>query len=172
MTLKYKLTTQDLKSNNEFQWKIGKRYDISPERTGKELCSSQVFHFYDSPELAVLMNPIHADISNPKLFEVECWKIVANDKTKGGCKSMKLKKEIPLPGFTDNQMIYFGIQCALKVYKEKGFVKWSEDWVSGKNRSKEAARAADWAAAKINSPSLNLVKLARQALEWKDEVGK
>jgi hypothetical protein len=88
------------------------------------------------------MNPIHANIENSILWEAEtsCTKII-NDGTKIGVKSLTTLKKIPL-----NQLVRFAIYCALEVYQEKGFKKWAKNWLSGKDRSKESADAAEGAA--------------------------
>lgn len=55
---------------------------------------------------------------------------------------MRLIEEIPVPKVSITQHVAFGILCTLKVYKEKTFVKWAEDWLSGKDRSEESANLA------------------------------
>jgi len=136
--IKYKLTDQDLKTFNDFQWEVGKEYEISGIG---ELCSDGWLHYYHHPLLAILMNPIHADIKNPRLWEVEANGDHLDDKgLKGGCTKMKLVKELPLPEISLNQKISFGILCSLEVYKEESYVKWANDWLSGRNRTASAAR--------------------------------
>ena len=137
--IKYKLTDQDMQTHQGFQWVLNKKQTI--DIPGNHLCSDEVFHFYDSPEMAVLMNPIHANIKNPRLFKVSCNQ-VSHDGTKGGSKWMVLKQEIALPVFTTNQKVAFAIYCSLSYYKEKSFVSWAENWLSGKDRSARATAAA------------------------------
>lgn len=95
---KYKLTTQDMQTYGGFRWEIKVKQTIG--NPSKILCSAGVFHFYDSPEIAVIMNPIHANIDNPRVWEVEIDGIVAHDGTKGGCHEMTLVRELPLPIIT------------------------------------------------------------------------
>ena len=141
--IKYKLTDQNNQTYNGFQWTPGKWEFIT--ETGNNLCSDSVFHFYDTPELAVVLNPIHADISNPKLWVMEIDGQVNHDGLKGGTKQARIVKSIPLPEITLNQKIYFAILCSLQVYKDDQYITWAKDWLSGKDRS--AAGAAEAAGA-------------------------
>jgi len=142
--IKYKLTTQDLKAHNGFQWEIGKK--VTTDGSG-ELCSKGWLHCYSDPRLAILMNPIHANISNPKLFEVECSGLHKDDKgRKEGFTEMTLIKEIDIPVLTINQKIAFAIYCSLAVCKEEQYILWANNWLSGVDRSgKAAADTADTA---------------------------
>ncbi len=138
--IKYKLTNQKMWTKNGYQWEYGKWYEVSGEG---ELCSDGWLHFYHSPELAVLLNPIHANIKNPRLFEVEVkGKHKDDNGLKCGYSKARLIKELELPKFTLNQKAAFAILCSLEVYKEKNYVKWAKNWLSGKDRTKEAADAA------------------------------
>jgi hypothetical protein len=190
---KYKLTDQNLRTHNGFQWEIGK--EVTTDGKSDGLCNEHWLHYYHHPLLAVLLNPIHADISNPCLFEVKALGRHLDDRIlKGGCTKMTLVKEIPLPEITLNQKIAFAILCSLEVYKEKKYVKWVENWLNGKDRTyaaaraaaavaaaaaaayaayaaanaaHAAARAANAAAAAAAAAHINLIKLAKQAMKYK-----
>ena len=144
---RYKLTTKDVTTHKGYKWEVGVEQVITTP--GNKLCSPEVFHFYDSPEIALLMNPAHANIENPVVWEVKCDE-VAHDGTKGGAKRMTLVKRVPAPKFTRNQRTAFAIKTALAVYKNKAFVTWANDWLSGIDRSKGAAYAANAANAAAN----------------------
>ena len=142
--IKYKLVNQQLTTFNGCQWKIG----IPKETSGEgDLCSSGWLHYYHDPLLAVLLNPIHADIHNPRLFTCLVEGGQKDDRgLKGGCTKLTLIKEIPLPVVTKNQKIAFGILCAQQVYSDNGGVwdNWAEKWLSGEDRSeKSRVDAAD-----------------------------
>jgi len=142
----YKLTTQEMTTAYNTQWEIGVKRTVKPGKM--ELCSNTVLHYYDSPVLAVLLNPIHAGTKNPRLFEIKTSKAFVADRLKFGCKSQTLTKEIPLPEITTNQKIAFAILCALEVYQESSFTEWANSWLFGKNRTADAyaAYAAAYAA--------------------------
>ncbi len=136
-----KLTDQNMKTHNGFQWELGKKEII--KKKGGNLCSDSYFHCYEHPLLSVLLNPMHADIKNPRLFLIEVGGKSKDDNgLKCGFKEMTLIEEIRLPEITINQRIAFGILCALQVYKEESFVKWANDWLHNVDRSKVSASAA------------------------------
>ncbi len=142
--IKYKLTDQNLQTYNGFQWEIGKKVTTSGEGN---LCSEGWLHFYHSPELAVLLNPIHANFKNPRLFEIEVGDRCLDDRElKGGTTEMTLIKELEVPTISLTQKIAFGILCAKEVYKDQKWNEWADNWLIGKDRSKESAAAAYTAA--------------------------
>jgi hypothetical protein len=114
----------------------------------------------------VLLNPIHANIKNPRLWEVECDQ-VAHDVTKGGAKRMRLVRELPVPQVTMEQRVRFAILCAKEVCHDPQFVAWADGWLSGGDRSKEAAEAASWAAQAASwaatGANIDLIALAQEA---------
>ena len=148
---KYKITTQNMTTHNGHPWEVGVEQTVLNPTA--ELCSPGVFHFYDSPEIAVLMNPIHANIANPRLFAAEIDRVVIHDGTKGGCHGMTLVLELPLPTIDMATRLAFGIFCALEVYPDADFSAWAAAWMDGSDRSRaagaawEAAEAAAGAAA-------------------------
>ena len=140
----YKLTDQEGKTKHNTQWGPG----ISHEATGdtnQPLCSDAWIHAYESTELAILMNPIHGRFDNPKLWQAE-GEIRISDGTKCGCRELKTIKELDIPEITLEQKVKFGILTTLEVYKEENFLIWSNNWLSGKDRSYAATNAANAAA--------------------------
>ena len=133
----YKLVTQDCKTRkgapNETTWVIGKTVEAKGE--GNKLCTDGVIHAYADPVLAVLLNPIHANISNPRMLVLECSEAVAEAWDKSGHKSAMPIAEIPLPEVTATQRTAFGILCALEVYSNAAFTEWAEAWLDGTDRS-------------------------------------
>ena len=94
-----KLTDQNMKTHKgSHQWELGKKYEVEPDKRGTKLCTDQVFHAYRDINLALLMNPIHADIPASKLriFEAE-GQVVAEEWDKVGTHNLILTKELPLP---------------------------------------------------------------------------
>lgn len=131
------------------------------------MCSNNYFHAYHDPLLAVLLNPIHAYINNPRLFKVLVDGESKDDKgLKCGYKSMTLVEELELPEITSNQKIAFGILCALEVYKEPKFVSWAENWLDGSDGSDNAARAARAAYAAAADDDIDLISIAQKAMDY------
>jgi hypothetical protein len=144
--LKYKLTNQNNMTHNNTLW--GENVTHETDGSG-ELCGPGWLHFYHSAELAVMMNPIHADIENPKLWECEAEGQLKDDRgLKGGCTRLTTIREIPLPKITPEQRIRVGILCARKAFggKSEAWDRWAEGWLSGSDRSLASARVAGRAA--------------------------
>ena len=125
---------------------MGTGREKNHERRGRTLRAGWL-HCYADPLLAVLLNPIHADYENPRLFRARVGRKSKHDHgLKSGYTKMTLIEEIPLPAISTAQRVRFATLCAMKVYQDPGFVQWGENWLSGKDRSAEAAEAAAGAA--------------------------
>jgi hypothetical protein len=123
---------------------VGKWYKTSGEG---DLCWEGWLHFYHSPDLAVLLNPIHADFKDPVLWEAECRGKSLDDRgLKIGWTEARIVKKIKLPKWTTTQKVAFGILCAKEVFFDNVWNRWADDWISGKDRSENAAMVADAAA--------------------------
>jgi len=141
----YKLLSKEMTSYKDTKWEIG--IPIKIEKTGNTMCSDEVLHCYNHPLLAVFLNPIHADIKEPKLFEIKVDEIVNNDGLKFASKSQTLINEIPLPEISYEQRVEIGIKIAKTVYKDEKWNEWADKWLSGEDRSiTPAANAANAAA--------------------------
>ena len=144
--IRYKLTDADMKSNSStFQWKIREWYSV---KVKPELCSNG-FHCYQHPLLAVLHNPIHSNYcEGMRLWKCE---VSGRSETEGQMKEcwrkMRLVEEIPVPVITANQRIIYAILCAKQVCNNTNWNVWADNWLSGKDRSAEAAKAAKAASA-------------------------
>jgi len=161
--IRYKLTDQNMKTYNGFQWKIGKKMITSGSG---ELCSSGWLHCYSDPNLAILFNPIHANIQNPRLFKVECAGLHKTDKgLKEGFTEMTIIEEITIPSISSIQKIEFSIYCSLQVYKDSNYVNWANNWLNNIDRSESAARTAAWTAARTAESAAWTAAQAAQAAE-------
>jgi len=138
MTTLYKLTNLHSQTRSATQWGENVTHEL-PVRDAYQLCSKQVLHAYASPELAVLMDPIHAILlPDAILWEAE-GDIVVNDGTKVGCTRLTTLKRIPIPAITLEQRVTFAIKCALHVYKGPSWVAWARAWLANTNRDAYAA---------------------------------
>jgi hypothetical protein len=91
----YKLTTQDFKTRNDTLWGENVTHEVT-HSANPQLCSSQVLHYYKSAELALLLNPIHANITHPVIWECEVDEEVVSDYGKSGCFKLTTLKQINL----------------------------------------------------------------------------
>jgi|OM-RGC.v1.015999583 hypothetical protein len=138
----YKLTDKDGNTRNGMHWDVGVTNQATGE--GKELCSDGFLHVYDTPEQAALMRSAHA-YNYTRLWEVESWDEGITDGTKRGVKKCTVIREMELQELTVEQRVEIGIRVSMLVYKEKGYIKWAKNWLSGKDRSASAASAAAYA---------------------------
>jgi hypothetical protein len=141
----YKLLTQDLTSHNKTKWELNKTITVTKE--GIQMCTDQVLHCYNHPLLALIFNPIHAKISNPRLFEINVDAIVNTDGLKYASKSQTLIKELTIPEITTEQRIEFAIRVAKLVCKDTKWNTWADNWLDKSDRTKESASDAGSAAA-------------------------
>jgi hypothetical protein len=139
----YKLTDGDGKTRNDTQWGPG----VSHSGTGEgELCGWGWIHAYEHPLIAVLMNPIHARVKTPRLWEAEGEVGLRDGQFKCGCKTLTTVREIPLPAVTTEMRVRFAIMCAQEVCACPSWNAWADKWLSGEDRSEAAAGAAAEAA--------------------------
>ena len=157
----YKLTDQNLQTHNGYQWQINAWHETDG---AGELCSAGWLHFYYSKELALLLNPMHANIANPKLFVAEAAGQFKDDYgLKGGCSKLRIVEELPVVMPTTEQFIKFGIYCAKAVITDIAWNKWADAWLDGSDRS---ARAAEAARAAARAAAWDAARAAARAAAW------
>jgi len=111
----WKLTTQDNRTwaprgSHCLLW--GENITHIAEGPALELCTSGVIHAYVHPVLAILLNPIHGNYEDPKLWLAE-GNMAGTDKqgpvdynnTKVGVKTLTTIKQIPYPKITKRQLV-------------------------------------------------------------------
>ena len=163
----YKLTDRDgytrRGQSGETHWVPGEVHTAMGK--GNELCSSAMIHAYRHPLLAALMNPIHAKIVNPLLWEVDTDAVVADDGCKIGAKSMSVVRAIPMPALTLEQSVTVAIRIALELTGNwdgrAAFAEWADGWISGKDRSWAAAEAARDAAEAAKAAAMAAREIGR-----------
>jgi hypothetical protein len=158
-----KLTTQDMTTHNGCEWTVGEWKET--DGSG-DMCGPGWLHCCDDPLLAVLHNPIHAGIDNPMLWEIEVGGEKKTDGLKSAYTRMRIVKAMPLPEITTMQKIAYAILCAKEVCADKAWNAWADAWLSGKDRSKEAAEAAWAAAAAVAARAVAAARAAAVAAAW------
>lgn len=128
----YKLTDKNMQTYNGFQWKLGETRETSGIGP---LCGPGWLHAYTDPLLAVFLNPIHANIDKPRLFECKGEVGRKNYGLKVGCTALSLTKEINVPDVTIAQRVTFGILCSLVNYDDPIYKKWAHEWLTGLDRT-------------------------------------
>ena len=158
MKIAYKLTDSEMKTHRGFQWELGKWY----ETTGRwSLYSPGWLHFYSNPLIGLFLNPIHANIKNPRLFRAEVKGRGLDDHgLVCGYTKARLVEELPVPQISFVQRVRFAILCAKKVYKEKEWNKWANNWLSGKDRTEKSIVIAKSAVIAVESAVQSTAKSA------------
>ena len=143
----YKITRPNLTTYQGFRYEIGQTYRFSGNG---DLCGPGWSHAYVSPQLAVLLNPIHANYSPFRLWKGKGMIGARDGQLKVGCSVITLQNEIIVPEIPMEARVTFALHCALTLPQSPVFVAWAEGWLVGSNRTKAAARAvarvAAWAA--------------------------
>jgi len=170
----YKLTDMNMKTYRRYPWTLGKWNRTSGKGT---LCGPGWLHAYTSPVLAELLNPIHANFREYRLFRGEAsGPVISDSGLKVGYTSMRITEELPRLHITTENRIRFGIACACKVYTSAEYQAWAGRWVSGADRTETAAwaaaeaaeRAAEtaaWAAAEAAGVAAEAAEEAAEAAE-------
>ena len=146
MTL-YKLTDKDGQTRWQTQWGEGVTHEAAAPGVGG-LCGPGWIHAYEHPLLAVLHDPIHGNFGTT----ARLWECSTTDEDplregqmKIGVRSLTTMREIPLPVVTTPQRVRYAILCgihALRGVRSRAAIrwrKWARAWLSGEDRSGEAA---------------------------------
>ncbi|MFZ1703670.1 MAG: hypothetical protein WAT79_04955, partial [Saprospiraceae bacterium] len=136
MTTLYKLTDENgytsAGRDNACLWGEG----VSHSGTGEgDLYGPGWMHAYEHPLLALVLNPIHGDIVNPRLWIAEGQIAKREGQMKVGCKTLTTLHEIPLPVISTAARVRFAILCAKAVYTEPSWTAWADGWLSGEDRT-------------------------------------
>lgn len=147
----YKLLTQDMKTRkgkyNEMDWSdVGEWHEANGEGG---LCTAGMIHDYDDPWIAVVLNPAHAAIHDPVMYETERDGPTETDGLKCGCKRLRLVRRVDIPDVPRVQRVAFGILAAMQVCHDYVWLTWARAWLSGEDRSSTSARYAAEAAAYV-----------------------
>lgn len=143
MTLLYKITDAYGYTRNNTQWDEGVEHRASG--MGK-LCGPGWLHAYVDPLQAALMHPAHTGWMHPLLWEAD-GDVGASTQTIVGCTRLKTLRQIPFPEITPEQRVQIALLCVKTVYGDAKWNAWADRWLSGEDRSEDAARVASHMAA-------------------------
>ena len=140
----WKLTTKNWTTRNNTKWGP----NVTHIAYGKgELCTSHWLHAYRNPVLAVIIDPAHGSFGEQGILWEARGIVERSDGLKVGCTTLTTVKVIEKPKVSIEQKVAFGILCSLEVYRDEKFQIWAKNWLSGKDRTRKSAAAADYAAA-------------------------
>ena len=172
MTTLYKLTDRNGVTGAEWgtplQWAAGVTHEAEDYRG--ILCRKGIIHAYESPLVAILMNPVHANYNPARLWLCETdAEVVRNDQLKCGVRRLTCVEELPLPEIKTAARVRAAILCAWEVCEDQGWRAWATKWLSGEDRSAESAWAAAGDMAVCAKPSLDLHAIIERAIREEDK---
>ena len=96
------------------------------------------------------MNPAYVNIGNSRLFRAEVeGNFIDDNGLKCGYSRARLIEELTVPQISPVQRVRFAIFCAKKVYKEKEWNEWADNWLSGKDRTEKSTASTTFAVQSI-----------------------
>src|ERR1051326_9606672 len=99
----FKLTNQNNQTRNNTTWGENVTHSL-PHVPNPQLCSEDVLHAYTNINLGFLLNPIHGNLVNPKLWEAS-GEVVVSDYGKVGTFSLTTVRELDVPEWTKDSRI-------------------------------------------------------------------
>lgn len=147
-TTLYKLTSKEGYTrpghSNQLKWSVGVTHTVPGD--GVEIDTDEVIHAYEHPPVAAFVGPAHAtfDPQTMRLWRCEGTIVAREGQLQCGTKALTVLEEIPLPTITTEQRIKIAILCSKQVCSIPQWTRWADQWLSGEDRSQEAA----WAAAR------------------------
>jgi hypothetical protein len=142
VTTVYKFTDQKMQTRGGYQWIPGQKRTTSG--TGP-ICSSGWLHAYEDLTVGIMMQPIHGNIPDPLVFRAEGIIGIRDGEFKCGCSELTLIESVEIPTVTMEHRVRFAILCAYPTGSHT-WRQWAKAWLSGADRSQEAAARAAWAA--------------------------
>ena len=136
----YKLTNKNGCTQGNTQWGIGVTHELKATEKPR-LCTKDVLHAYKNINLALLLNPNHANISNPKIWEAE-GKIVVEDYGKVGCFKLTTTKELSCPDWYIDDKKRRRVQVQFAVLCAESVLHIYENQYPDDNRPRKAIEAA------------------------------
>jgi hypothetical protein len=170
----YKLTNAKDRTYGATQWGEGVEHTAPG---GGPMCTDHWLHAYRHPLLAVVMDPAHANLGATRHLWLADGDVGADGGTKVGCtrlKTIRRMKEPKRP--STGALVRFAIYSvrALNANMPDAWGAWAKGWLSGRDRSAEAAARAEARSAEAARAPIDFLSLLRKAIrdEARHERGK
>jgi len=157
MTTLYKLTDARDCTRETTQWSAGVTHTAPGDG---DLCTQAWIHAYRSALLAVMMDSVHAHYLPRGHLWTADGDVGRDDGSKVGCTSLTTRSRVDVPVVTITQRVAFGILAARAVYTEAAWCAWADKWLSGEDRTVNAADDADARTARAARTALAAAALA------------
>jgi hypothetical protein len=111
-------------------------HSVFSSNTPDNIVSTNADEMGESALMAIMLNPWHSQLEQRKMLELEFSQISV---VKSDPRISMLVRETQVPSVTTDQKIVFALMVIQEVYKNEVFCNWSENWISGNDRSPESA---------------------------------
>ncbi|MEE8388533.1 MAG: hypothetical protein V3R65_08150 [Acidiferrobacterales bacterium] len=102
-------------------------YTNGKRQFGGDVVSRNIWECADTPLLAVMINPLHAECVCPRLFEIRGFGQEQNE--------IHRIREIGLPKVLAEQKLAFAMYCVHSLAPDDAFAAWVERWLANVDRS-------------------------------------
>ena len=137
----YKLTDDKSRTRGGMKWGEGVMHAIPEDKQRTELCGPGILHAYKNANLALLLNPIHADFNTSRLWQAE-GDIVTEDWGKCGCHELKILRRMALPKWYRSKHKRKLVSIAFAVLCAEAVLKYYEQHKPNDDRPRKAIEAA------------------------------
>ena len=149
----YKLTNVLDQTRGATQWGVGVTHRSLGQ--GTAFCSPDLIHFYSSPLVALLHDPIHGNFGpDGHLWQIDATQPVYDDRgLKLGARQVTTTQLLPRFELPTAARLHYAILCAKVVCSGRDWLAWANRWLLGKRHADAsfaagaAGAAADAAAA-------------------------
>ena len=111
-------------------------HSVFSSKASNTIVAKNATEFGESPLVAIMLNPWHAQLDLPKMLEFQFSQVAL---VKDDPRINMQVREIETPSVTTDQKIVFGLMVLMEVYENESFAEWAEHWICGSDRSAESA---------------------------------
>jgi hypothetical protein len=112
---------------------------IQSRHEGGDLISRNTWECMSTPQLAVMVNPLHAQSEHTRLFEIRHREVALVPRRAGVNLYIR---ELSVPTVLPAQKLAFAIMAVRDLDYDHPFADWAQRWLSGADRSAIAVRLA------------------------------
>lgn len=112
---------------------------IQSRHDGEDLISRNTWECMSTPQLAVMVNPLHAQSAPARLFEIRHREVALVPRRAGVNLYIR---ELSVPTVVPIQKLAFAIMAVRDLDYDHPFTDWAQRWLSGADRTTIAARLA------------------------------
>ena len=111
-------------------------HSVFSSKADNNIVTRNAFEFGDSPLVAIMLNPWHAELDSPKMLEFQFSQVAL---VKDDPRINMQVREIETPSVTTDQKIVFALMVLTEVYENESFMQWAKHWICGSDRSAESS---------------------------------